>query len=114
MSALEFNFFEACLGLELESFINFFEVMYSTQISVDMKDKVFWKLSKNGCFHVCLYCKALRENDVLDFPWQEIWRVKAPLRVAFFVQMVFLALILIIEIFMKQVMLIVSQCDVQT
>ena len=63
--------------------------MYSTQISVDMKDKVFWKLSKNGCFCVCLYYTALRENDVSDFPWQEIWRVKAPLRVAFFVRMVF-------------------------
>ena len=102
--------------MELESFINFFDGMYSTQISVDMKDKAFWKLSKNGCFRVCLYYKALRENDVSDFPWQEIWRVKAPLRVAFFVRMVFLASILIIDILylMKQVMFIVSQCDVQT
>lgn len=89
-------------------------MMYSTQISVDVKDKVFWKLSKNGCFCVCLYYTALRENDVSDFPWQEIWRVKAPLRVAFFVRMVFLASILIIDIFMKQVMFIVRQCDVQT
>jgi hypothetical protein len=47
-------------------------------------DCIHWSSSKKGNFEVKLFYKALSNFDHEVFPWKSIWRIKVPLRVAFF------------------------------
>ena len=51
-----------CIGIHLrlvQNWTNFFVVVLSAWISMDMEDKVFQKLNKYGCFAAYLYYEAL-------------------------------------------------------
>ena len=52
---------------------------------MNSEHQVVRKLKKDACFSFCLYYEALRGSVVSDIPCQEIWRAKAPLKVAFFI-----------------------------
>ena len=43
------------------------------------------KLKKNGDFHICSYYNKLRGSYFVIIPWKDIWGVKAPRWVSFFV-----------------------------
>jgi hypothetical protein len=49
---------------------------------------MIWNLSKRGIFEVKSFYTRLITRERLPFPWKSIWRVKAPVRVAFFVWIV--------------------------
>ncbi len=44
-----------------------------------------WQLTGNNVIHVRSYYTALYWSNGASFPWKTIWRVKAPIRVSFFV-----------------------------
>ena len=57
---------------------------YHSPLSLE-RDRICWKLGKNGIFASSSLYHALRGVDGGLFPWKSIWCVKAPSRVSFFV-----------------------------
>jgi hypothetical protein len=60
------------------------------------------------CGHIIMYYLSIPTSS--SFPWKSIWRVKAPLRVAFFVWMVALGKILILDSLRKRNVIVVYWC----
>ena len=46
---------------------------------------VFWIVEEDGDFDICLYYNELRGSFSVIFPWEGIWKVKAPQWVSFFI-----------------------------
>jgi len=44
-----------------------------------------WKLERKGDFDIRLFYNKLRGSFSIIFPWKDIWKVKAPWHVSFFV-----------------------------
>jgi len=68
--------------------LSLFDRLYSTSIRHGEGDRLVWNPSKKGLFEVSsFYVELCREDgpSLPSFPWKNIWRVKAPIRVAFFV-----------------------------
>ena len=49
------------------------------------KDRMRWKLTKNGDFDIHSFYNKLRGPLPIIFPWKCIWKVKTPRRVSFFI-----------------------------
>ena len=47
-------------------------------------DKLFWCLNGSGKFDVRSFYHKIRNVTLPTFPWKDIWKVKVPRRVAFF------------------------------
>jgi len=70
---------------EMEIELSFFTWLYSISVRHGEHDGLVWNLSKRGLFEVESYYEVLIRKDGPSFLWKNIWRVKAPARVAFFV-----------------------------
>jgi len=73
---------------EMDMVFSFFDRLYSTSARHGEGDRLVWNPSKKGVFEVrSFYEELIRKDDpcVPYFPWKNIWRVKAPTKVAFFV-----------------------------
>ena len=53
--------------------------------SMDVGDRMRWKLKLNRDFDIRSYYNKLRDPPSVVFPWKGIWRVKVPRRVSLFV-----------------------------
>lgn len=45
-------------------------------------------VGRSKLFEVKLFYKVLHGGGVADFPWKSIWKVKTPLKVVFFLDLV--------------------------
>jgi hypothetical protein len=70
---------------EDEMVLSLYECLYSHRIWHGAVDKLVWSPSKRGYFEVKSFYKALASQEVVSFPWKNIWCVKAPSWVSFFV-----------------------------
>ena len=52
---------------------------------IENRDRMRWKLTKNGVFDIHSFYNKLQGPLPIIFPWKGIWKVKAPRRVSFFV-----------------------------
>ena len=48
-------------------------------------DLVFWIVEEDGDFDICLFYNELRGSFSVIFPWEGIWKVKAPRQVSFLI-----------------------------
>jgi hypothetical protein len=72
----------------MDMVFSFFDQLYSTSARHGEGDRLVWNPSKKCVFEVRSFYEELIRKDgpcVPYFPWKNIWRVKAPTRVAFFV-----------------------------
>ena len=63
----------------------FFRTLGSNLPHTENGDRMQWKLTKNGDFDIQSFYNKLRSPLPIIFPWKGVWKVKAPLRVSFFV-----------------------------
>ena len=63
----------------------FFDLVYSTRMSGEGEDKLYWRPSKKGVFTARSFYHYLNVHNSVTFPWKSIWKTKAPLKAAFFV-----------------------------
>lgn len=56
--------------------INFQQKVQSIVLN-NLKDKLIWKLTKDGCFTVKSFYRALKMQD-LAYPSKKIWKFKVP------------------------------------
>ena len=68
----EFNDWEMDVGL------NFLRILGANIPSMDVGDRMRWKLKPNGDFDIQLYYNKLRDSPSVVFSWKGIWRVKVP------------------------------------
>jgi hypothetical protein len=69
----------------MDMVLSFFDRLYSISARHGKGDRLVWNPSKNGLFEVRSFCEELIRKDGPSFPWKNIWLVKAPTMVAFFV-----------------------------
>jgi hypothetical protein len=72
----------------MDMVISFFDRLYSISAQHGESDRLVWNPSKKGLFEVRSFYEELIRKDgpsFPSFPWKNIWRVKAPARVAFFI-----------------------------
>lgn len=69
----------------VEAVSRFFEMSYTLKVRSEGEDKMCWILARKKSFQVKSYYKVLSNPIQSSFPWKSIWKVKVPLRVAFFV-----------------------------
>jgi hypothetical protein len=70
---------------EMDLVESFFHLLHSHAPISTEADKLSWVLNSFGLFDTHSFCLALRASTALDFSWKNVWRVKAPRRVVFFV-----------------------------
>ncbi|KAF5442537.1 hypothetical protein F2P56_035184 [Juglans regia] len=70
---------------EMDDISAFFDLVYSTRMSGEGEDKLYWRPSKKGVFTACSFYHSLHVHNSVSFPWKSIWNTKAPLKAAFFV-----------------------------
>ena len=63
----------------------FLRILGANTPSMDVGDRLRWKLKPNGDFDIRSYYNKLRDSPSIVFPWKGIWSVKVPRRVSFFV-----------------------------
>ena len=68
----EFNDWEMDVGL------NFLRILGANIPSMDVGDRMRWKLKPNGDFDIQSYYNKLRDSPSVVFSWKGIWRVKVP------------------------------------
>jgi hypothetical protein len=85
-------------------------MLYSLRVRQGDADKICWIPSKGNKFEVRSYYQVLTTSTGSLFPWKSIWRVKALLRVAFFVWTTTLGKILTLDSIRKRNMVVVDWC----
>jgi hypothetical protein len=95
---------------ELEMVMSFFDQLYSTRVRHGKVDREVWILSKRRNFEVKTFYKALVCPEAASFPWNGIWRVKAPKRVVFFVWTTALGKILTHDNLRRRGIVVVEWC----
>ena len=65
--------------------LHFLRILGANTPSMDVGDRMRWKLKLNGDFDMWSYYNKLRNSPSIVFLWKAIWKVKAPRRVSFFV-----------------------------
>jgi len=73
---------------DMDMLISFFDRLYFISARHGEGDRLVWNPSKKGLFEVRSFYEELIRKDgpsFSSFPWKNIWRVKAPIRAAFFV-----------------------------
>jgi hypothetical protein len=69
---------------EVEVLASFYPCLYSCKLREDGEEKLWWVPLCKRIFEVKPFYKVLSALGSLSFPWESIWRSKAPPRVAFF------------------------------
>jgi hypothetical protein len=87
---------------------SFAEMLYSLKIRQGYVDRICWIPSKRHKFEVKSYYHMLIVSTSFMFPWKSIWKVKALLRVVFFVWMVALGKILTLDNLRKRNIIVVD------
>ena len=64
---------------------DFLQFLASNLPSVIDGSRMRWKLTKNGEFHIRSFYHKLHGSSLVVFPWKDIWKIKVPRRVSFFV-----------------------------
>jgi hypothetical protein len=90
---------------------SFFDLLYSIKLRQGGEDKICWIPSKKQKFEVRSFYHSLSIHVVSPFSWKSIWRVKAPLRVAFFGWMTTLGKILTLDKLRKRNVIAVDWCS---
>jgi hypothetical protein len=73
--------------------VSFFNVLYSARVGREGEDRLCWTSSKRRSFEVKSFYKFLLPNVDSPFPW----KIKAPLRLAFFTQIASLGKIITLD-----------------
>ena len=63
---------------EMDEGRHFLRILGATTPSMDVGDRLRWKLKPNGDFDIQSYYNKLRNSPLVVFPWKGIWRVKVP------------------------------------
>lgn len=69
---------------ELESLVNFVDLIYSKSVRGEGIDKLCWSPAMSWSFELREYYHSLSSSNGMSFPWKLDWRSKVPSRVAFF------------------------------
>jgi hypothetical protein len=97
----------------MDMVLSFFDRLYSISARHGEGDKLVWNPSKKGLFEVRSFYEELIRKDgpsFPSFPWKNIWRVKAPTRVAFFVWSAALGKILTHDNLRKRNVIVIEWC----
>ena len=65
--------------------LHFLHILGANTPSMDVGNRLRWKLKPNENFDIRSYYNKLRDSPSIVFPWKVIWRVKVPRCVSFFV-----------------------------
>ena len=79
------SLFVRVLIIERWIWLSFFHHLHSHTPIKEDTDMLMWRLNRLGMFDSHSYYHALRAHTELSFLWRNIWEVKAPRRVSFFV-----------------------------
>lgn len=69
---------------ELESLVNFVDLIYSKSVRGEGIDKLCLSPAMSWSFELREYYHSLSSSNGMSFPWKLDWRSKVPSRVAFF------------------------------
>ena len=70
---------------EMELVGAFFHTLESQNPAIEDGDRMRWCLGLKGDFDIQSFYGALRGSSSTTFPWKNIWGVKDPHRVSFFI-----------------------------
>ena len=70
---------------EMDKGLHFLRILGVNTSSMDIGDRLRWKLKPNRDFDIRSYYNKLRDSPSVVFPWKCIWRVKTPKCVSFFI-----------------------------
>jgi hypothetical protein len=107
----DISFIRAVQDWELEMVDSFMTILYSHSIRPGVVDSLWWIPSHKGNFEVrSFYYTLVHPHPQVNFPWQRVWKAKAPSRVAFFVWTAALGKILTIDNLRKRQLIIMDWC----
>jgi hypothetical protein len=87
-----------------------FDLLHSIRLRQGGEDKICWIPSKRQTFEVRYFYHALFSLASSSFSWKNMWKVKAPSRVVFFVWTTTLRKILTFNNLGKRNVIVVDQC----
>jgi hypothetical protein len=85
-------------------------MLYLVRMRREGEVKLWWATSKRGLYGVKSFYSVMSCYDGFRFHWQNVWRTKVPLRVAFFVWLVALGKILGMDNLWKRHVIMVDKC----
>jgi len=97
----------------MDMVLSFFDRLYSTSAQHGEGDRLVWNPSKKCSFEVRSFYEELTRKDgpfVPYFPLKNIWRVKAPTMVVFFVWSAALEKILMHDNLRKRNVIVIEWC----
>ncbi|KAF5452893.1 hypothetical protein F2P56_021410 [Juglans regia] len=104
------NFNRAAQDWEMESFVDFYSLLYSIRPNIQQEDGLWWCPARNGVFSVRSFYKVLTQVSEIQFPWKKLWRHKAPPKASFFVWTASLGKILTTDNLRKRRIIIADWC----
>uniref|UniRef100_A0A2N9G0Y7 Uncharacterized protein n=1 Tax=Fagus sylvatica TaxID=28930 RepID=A0A2N9G0Y7_FAGSY len=87
---------------ELDELLNFFNLIHSKIPRKEHPDAMSWTLRQHERFDAKSFYHALSGQSAFTFPWNAVWRVKAPKWVVFFVWITALGKILTCDNLMRR------------
>ena len=69
---------------EVEEFMVFMDFLYKQKVKKADMDSMRWNHTKSGLFEVRSFYRLLRGSSTTQFPWKNVWKIKVPSKVAFF------------------------------
>jgi hypothetical protein len=95
---------------EVETLASFYSCLYAYKLREVGEDKLWWIPLSKGVFEVRSFYQVLCSHGTTSFPWKDIWRTKAPPRVAFFVWTATRSKIPTIDNLHRRGMIVVNRC----
>lgn len=96
---------------ELDQLVGLLGFLYKLQFGGDGEDTLFWEgLRAKGVFSVLSFYRMLEGGGVGVFPWKNIWAVRSPSKIAFFVWTTALNRILTIDNLIRRRHVLVNWC----
>jgi hypothetical protein len=92
---------------------SFLTLLHSMNPHSGAMDSMVWTSSSRHGFAVKSYCTMLtspRSEEPGSFPWKRIWKVKAPLRIAFFLWATALGRILTVDNLRRREFQLINRC----
>jgi hypothetical protein len=107
---LESYFIRDAQDQEIESLDSFLTLLYSVNPLPGVMDSMVWTTSSPHGFVVKSYYTMLHSSEHSSFPKKSIWKVKGPLRIAFFLWATALGRILTIDNLKMQGFQLINRC----
>ena len=104
------NFNRAAQDWEMESFAEFYSLLYSVRPNIQQEDELWWHPAGKGVFSARSFYKVLTQEPEIQFPWRKLWRHKAPPKASFFVWAASLGKILTTDNLRKRRIIIADWC----